>query len=184
MTKIEFKNLPDTTTPLSADNLNLLQDNVEDAIDGKVSKSGDTMSGNLSITGDMTSTIFQGNTWDYYTENTIDTWVPVSTGDGKWQHRIVPTKLSEKLDTYEDSFGNDIYALLNAKLNLVSTKLSGVTNGTMFLNGGWSGTDYGFGIGSKIDNVIQVTMFFSDGIYFARLSNNQYKYRKVAFQNL
>lgn len=33
MNKIEFKNLPDTTTPLSAENLNLLQDNVEDAID-------------------------------------------------------------------------------------------------------------------------------------------------------
>ena len=33
MQKIEFKNLPDTTTPLSAENLNQLQDNVEDAID-------------------------------------------------------------------------------------------------------------------------------------------------------
>ena len=32
MNKIDFKNLPDTTTPLSADNLNLLQDNVEDGI--------------------------------------------------------------------------------------------------------------------------------------------------------
>ena len=29
MQKIEFKNLPDTSTPLSAENLNLLQDNVE-----------------------------------------------------------------------------------------------------------------------------------------------------------
>lgn len=35
MTKIEFKNLPDTTTPLSASNLNTLQDNVEDAINEK-----------------------------------------------------------------------------------------------------------------------------------------------------
>ena len=33
MTKIEFKNLPDTSTPLSASNLNTLQDNVENAID-------------------------------------------------------------------------------------------------------------------------------------------------------
>lgn len=37
MTKIEFKNLPDTSTPLSAENLNLLQDNVEDAIDNVAS---------------------------------------------------------------------------------------------------------------------------------------------------
>ena len=33
MTKIEFKNLPDTSTPLNASNLNTLQDNVENAID-------------------------------------------------------------------------------------------------------------------------------------------------------
>lgn len=32
MTKIQFKNLPDTTTPLNAENLNTLQDNVETAI--------------------------------------------------------------------------------------------------------------------------------------------------------
>lgn len=32
MNKIEFKNLPDTTTPIDADNLNDLQDNVEEAI--------------------------------------------------------------------------------------------------------------------------------------------------------
>ena len=32
MQKIEFKDLPDTTTPIDADNLNDLQDNVEDAI--------------------------------------------------------------------------------------------------------------------------------------------------------
>ena len=33
MQKINFKNLPDTSTPLSAENLNLLQDNIENAID-------------------------------------------------------------------------------------------------------------------------------------------------------
>lgn len=33
MTKITFKDLPDTTTPLSASNLNTMQDNIEDAID-------------------------------------------------------------------------------------------------------------------------------------------------------
>lgn len=33
MQKINFKNLPDTSTPLSAENLNLLQDNIESAIE-------------------------------------------------------------------------------------------------------------------------------------------------------
>lgn len=32
MVKIDFKNLPDTTTPITADNMNTLQDNVETAI--------------------------------------------------------------------------------------------------------------------------------------------------------
>ena len=33
MNKIEFKDLPDTSTPLNAETFNLLQDNVENAID-------------------------------------------------------------------------------------------------------------------------------------------------------
>lgn len=33
MKRIEFKNYPSTDSPIDADNLNLLQDNVEDAID-------------------------------------------------------------------------------------------------------------------------------------------------------
>lgn len=33
MTKITFKDLPDTTTPLNASNLNTMQENIEDAID-------------------------------------------------------------------------------------------------------------------------------------------------------
>lgn len=32
MKKIDFKNLPDKTTPINADNLNLLQDNIEESI--------------------------------------------------------------------------------------------------------------------------------------------------------
>lgn len=32
MQKINFKNLPDTSTPLNAENLNLMQDNIESAI--------------------------------------------------------------------------------------------------------------------------------------------------------
>lgn len=53
MQKIEFKNLPDTTTPLSAENLNQLQDNVEDAIptlDSTVSTSSTNGVENQAIT--------------------------------------------------------------------------------------------------------------------------------------
>lgn len=53
MNKIDFKNLPDTSTPLSAENLNLLQDNVEDAIptlDSAVSTSSTNGVENQAIT--------------------------------------------------------------------------------------------------------------------------------------
>lgn len=39
MTKITFEDLPSTNTPLSASNLNTLQDNVESAINGTISNS-------------------------------------------------------------------------------------------------------------------------------------------------
>ena len=44
MNKIEFKDLPDTTTPLNATNLNTLQDNVETAING-ILESGSNANG-------------------------------------------------------------------------------------------------------------------------------------------
>lgn len=44
MQKINFQNLPNTTTPVNATNLNDLQDNVEDAIDGVV-ESGSNANG-------------------------------------------------------------------------------------------------------------------------------------------
>lgn len=52
MIKIPFSNLPDTTTPINDDNLNLLQDNVEDVFNGDVpmgdiKTTGMTFSGNI-----------------------------------------------------------------------------------------------------------------------------------------
>lgn len=58
MNKIEFKNLPDTTTPLSAENLNQLQDNVEEAIptlDSQVSTTSTNGVENQAITNYVNS---------------------------------------------------------------------------------------------------------------------------------
>lgn len=48
MNKIEFKNLPDTSTPANADNLNAMQDNIEAEIGTKVSQNLETYSGDLN----------------------------------------------------------------------------------------------------------------------------------------
>ena len=84
MTKITFKDLPDTSTPLSASNLNTLQDNVENAInvvagdiptiDSSVSTSSTNGVENQAITNyvdgeitniDTTLTTISGNLTDY-----------------------------------------------------------------------------------------------------------------------
>lgn len=46
MTKITFKNLPDTSTPINATNMNQLQENIDI---GKVDKTGDTINGILNF---------------------------------------------------------------------------------------------------------------------------------------
>lgn len=73
MDKIDFKNLPDQTTPLSAQNLNQLQTNVETAINGKISNTSGTSQsvgysqeymnkilGNASRITDMNTTLETG----------------------------------------------------------------------------------------------------------------------------
>lgn len=45
----------------------------------------------VKVNGDFTSTKLFGRTWDYGTNNTENTWVPVTSGDNKWQHRAIPT---------------------------------------------------------------------------------------------
>lgn len=58
MNKIEFKDLPDTSTPYNAETFNLLQDNVENAING--SKAGDII---VTSTNTDPSERF-GGTWE------------------------------------------------------------------------------------------------------------------------
>lgn len=80
MNKIEFKNLPDMTTPLSAENLNQLQDNMEDAIVPiKLVSVGTTAPATATI-GDMyynttdnkIYTAIAENTWDSGSEPRYD----------------------------------------------------------------------------------------------------------------
>ena len=77
MNKIEFKNLPDMTTPLSAENLNQLQDNVEDAIVPiKLVSVGATAPDTATI-GDM-----------YY--NTTDNKIYTATAENTWDSGSEP----------------------------------------------------------------------------------------------
>lgn len=96
MTKITFKDLPDTSTPLNANNLNTLQDNVEDAIptlDNAVSTSSTNGVENQAITNYVNDKVL-----DTYstTEQRIGTWI-----DGKPLYRRV---LEDTLGTSNNSW--------------------------------------------------------------------------------
>jgi hypothetical protein len=57
MTKITFEDLPSTNSPINANNLNTLQDNVETEItavgNSKLPNTGGTINGNLTVTGNL-----------------------------------------------------------------------------------------------------------------------------------
>lgn len=67
MQKINFQNLPNTTTPVDADNLNDLQDNIEDVFDGTVAM------GSIKTTGVKINNVDVKNvaTLEY---EVVDTW--------------------------------------------------------------------------------------------------------------
>lgn len=59
MVKINFENLPSTNTPLSAENLNQMQDNIEDYVDSEISNS---VSGIIKRASVDASSSYQGFT--------------------------------------------------------------------------------------------------------------------------
>lgn len=65
MQKINFQNLPSTTTPFSANNLNDLQDNVEDAINGLFE------SGNWTPVMDNANVTYDVRVGKYYKINNL-----------------------------------------------------------------------------------------------------------------
>lgn len=77
MNKIDFKNLPDTTTSLSAENLNLLQDNVENETNSINTNIGDLSELETTAKTDLVSAINEANqhsstVYNQYSESTTD----------------------------------------------------------------------------------------------------------------
>ena len=63
MTKINFENLPSTNTPLSAENLNQMQTNIENAINEVLNKLYPVGSIYISVNSTSPATIY-GGTWE------------------------------------------------------------------------------------------------------------------------
>lgn len=108
MTKITFKNLPDTSTPLNASNLNTLQDNVENAIDAvsavvptidsSVSTSSTNGVENQAITNYVDTEITAAKT---YADNKISNSAGTSTTTGYSQYYVnSAVELKPLIDTH------------------------------------------------------------------------------------
>lgn len=200
-TKTNWQDLPDTTTPINATNLNHIENGIKDNDDKLLgnAKAGDfkpesiswretgygdkfqiipdfggaddqnmlkikgavggagtdpslydlmTISGkngNVNIKGNLTSSSFFSKTWDFNTENTTDTWVPVSGSNGKWQHRVIPiTTSGSNANGYYTKFG-DGTLICRGTVGPVTTNAGtgatkSVTLPTSFIDTNWTGT--------------------------------------------
>ena len=86
-----------------------------------------------------------------------------------------------ELDMMDDTSGSNWQDMMKNKLdycvnNINTTK----TNYETFINGGWSGVNFGFGIFSKIGDTYQLVWFSSNAIYYCRkLGDGTYQYTNI-----
>lgn len=86
------------------------------------------------------------------------------------------------LDLFNDTSGSTWQDMMKNKLdycvaNINTTK----TNIETFINGGWSGANFGFGIFSKIGTVYQLVWYSSNATYYCRkMGNGTYQYTDMS----
>lgn len=86
-----------------------------------------------------------------------------------------------ELDMFDDTSGATWQDMMKNKLdycinNINTTK----TNYENFINGGWSGVNFGFGIFSKIGPTYQLVWFSSNATYYCRkLGDGTYQYTNI-----
>lgn len=87
------------------------------------------------------------------------------------------------LSMFNDTPGNTWQDFLKNKLDYCVANINtSKENIESFINGGWYGHNYGFGIFSKIGDVYQVIWFGNFGIYYCRKISNQYEYKQIEFE--
>jgi hypothetical protein len=87
--------------------------------------------------------------------------------------------LQSSLNMFSDTNGSTWQDMMKNKLDYcISTIDTNRYNVETFINGGWNGRNYGFGLFSKIGNVYQLIWTSSDATYYCRkLGNGNYDYK-------
>lgn len=93
----------------------------------------------------------------------------------------ISLNLVDRLDLRNDTSGANWQDMMKNKLdyciNNINTTKSDVET---FINGGWSGVNYGFGLFSKLGTNYQLVWISSNATYYCRkLSNNTYQYTNI-----
>ena len=83
----------------------------------------------------------------------------------------------KELDMFNDTSGSDWQAMMRNKIDYCIDNINTSKESTSaFINGGWSGVNYGFGIFSKIGTVYQLKWFSSNSTYYVRKIGSSYSY--------
>ena len=138
MQKINFQNLPNTTTPVNDTNLNLLQDNVENALNLKADTSSLPTVNDATLTIQANSTTVATFTANASTNETANLTIPTKTSDLVNDSFLTETVLYNDATgsttdiTLSDSVANydyvDIYYYESNKSDYSSTRVYAPNN--------------------------------------------------------
>lgn len=134
MKRIEFENLPSKNTPLSAENLNTLQDNIEEAI-GEAIKEKE-----VSITAQTGFTI-QGKVHETKKRVYLDLSIKWTGSQGTLSNPITGLPTSKRTHYLPCSLFNSnvtAAAYIHSGGNFTIKFSSSVSNGEVYINGSYS----------------------------------------------
>ena len=97
----------------------------------------------------------------------------------------ISLNLVDRLDMANDTSGSTWQDMMKNKLDYCIANINTTKeNVETFINGGWSGVNYGFGIFSKLGDTYQLIWTSSEAMYYCRrLSNNTYQYTNITGQD-
>ena len=120
----------------------------------------------------------------FYSDSTLK---GITVGEAVWDElkdRLRAKKIEVKtdiinpnLDLFSDTSGSDWQTMMKNKLDYcISNINTSKENMETFINGGWSGINYGFGIFSKIGTTYQLIWHSDYGSYYVRKIGSNYDY--------
>ena len=93
----------------------------------------------------------------------------------------ISLNLVDRLDMINDTSGATWQDMMKNKLDYCVANINTTKeNVETFINGGWSGVNFGFGIFSKLGTTYQLVWYSSDGIYYCRNVFGTYDYRNIS----